>query len=108
MTNIEYVRLLVGATVSAAYTDVQIQAFLDLNDDDVWLAAATAIEAYATSVTGSETSERIGDYSYTKKDLDNLLALAARYRGNAGSGPVIDWGNFDLTAIGEMDEEAEV
>jgi len=108
MTDIEKVKMLIGATVTAAYTDAEIQAFLDLNDDDVWLAAATALEAYATGKTGGETSERIGDYSYTKKDVDNLMALAARYRANGGATPVLDWGNFDLTAIGEMDEEATV
>jgi len=105
MTDIDKVRMLIGATVSAAYTDAQIQAFLDLNGGSVYLAAANALEAYAAGKSDTETSERIGDYSYTKKDMDNLLALAARYRASEGNAPVMDWGNMDLAAIGDLAEE---
>lgn len=108
MTDIELVRLLIADTGSVQYTDAQIQAFLDLADDDIYIAAALALEAWAASITGNATAEKIGDYSYSKKESDNKLALAARYRESSGSGPVVDWASMDLSSIGEYPvEESE-
>lgn len=89
----------------AHFTDEEIQVFLDEADDDILLASALALEAWAASLTESATSERIGDYSYTKKQADNKLALAQRYRDASGSGPVVDWAEMALTEIGEFEEE---
>ena len=74
MTDIEKVRLKIGAVISATFTDAQIQAFLDM-EGSVNLAAAAAIEAWAAAAIGSPESEHIGDYSYSSKAIDNALAI---------------------------------
>jgi len=95
MTDIEKVQLKIGTVVSAVYTDAQIQAFLDM-EGSVLLAAAAALEAYAAGVLTGTDSERIGDYAYTKKSVDNALKLAALYRKGEAETPVIDWAEMDL------------
>ena len=105
MTDIEKVRLLIGTVVSATYSDAQIQGFLDIADDYIYLAAAMALEARAAELLELAVSENIGDYSYSKKSADNLLALAARYRASKEDAPAMDWAEFDFSdeAFGETD-----
>jgi hypothetical protein len=105
-TNIGKVRLKIADTdgTSFHFTDEEIQVFLDEASDDILLAAALALEAWAASLSESSTSEKIGDYAYTKKQTDNMLALAQRYRDASGSGPVVDYAEMDLAAIGEFEE----
>jgi len=98
MTDIEKVRLLIGDVAGTQFTDAQIQAFLDMADDSVMIAAALALESWAATITDETQSERIGDYSYTKKTADNKLALAARYRADDASVPVLDIASMDLTS----------
>ena len=74
-------------------------------DDDVLLASALALEAWAATLSETAMSEKIGDYSYSKKQADNKLALAQRYRDASGSGPVTTWGEMDLAAVGEFPED---
>ena len=95
MTDVEKVKLKIGAVVSATFTDAQIQAFLDM-EGSVLLAAAAALEAYAAGVLTGTNSERIGDYSYTKKSVDNALTLAALYKKGEAETPVFDWAEMDL------------
>ena len=97
MTDIEKVRLLIGDTGSVQYTDAQIQAFLDMANDSIFIAAALALEAWAATVTGDASSEKIGDYAYTKKSTDNKLKLAATYRENAAKTPAMTWAEFDFS-----------
>ena len=109
-TNIGKVRLKIADTdvtpaTDAHFTDEEIQVFLDEASDDILLASALALEAWAAALTESMTSEKIGDYAYTKKQTDNMLALAQRYRDASGSGPVVDWAEMDLESIGELEEE---
>ena len=107
-TDIGKIRLLISDTAGAQFSDEELQVFLDMSDDDVYTAAAMALEAWAAAITGNVTSEKIGDYAYSKKESDNKLALAARYRSSAGSVPVIDWAEMDLEAVGEYPvEESE-
>lgn len=96
MTDIEKVRLKIGAIISATFTDVQIQAFLDM-EGSVNLAAAAAIEAWAAGAISGMESEHIGDYSYAKKSIDNALALAKRLRDTEAEIPSMDIASFDLT-----------
>ena len=108
-TNIGKVRLKIADTdvtpaTDAHFTDEEIQVFLDEASDDILLASALALEAWAAALTETATSEKIGDYAYTKKQTDNMLALAQRYRDASGSGPVVDWAEMDLEAIGELEE----
>jgi len=105
MTDINKVRLLIADTGSLQYTDAQIQAFLDMAGGSVFFAAALALEAWAATVTGSASSERIGDYSYTKKDADNKLALAQRYRDNENNGIAFGIASMNLTAGSRITNE---
>ena len=103
MTDIEKVRLKIGTVISATYSDAQIQAFLDM-EGSVNLAAAAAIEAWAVSaITGME-SEKIGDYSYTKKAIDNALLLAASLKKLEAETPSITWAEPDLMGVDEEED----
>ena len=109
-TNIGKVRLKIADTdvtpaTDAHFTDEEIQVFLDEADDDILIASALALESWAAALTDSAMSEKIGDYSYTKKQADNKLALAERYRSASGSGPVVDWAEMDLASVGDLEEE---
>lgn len=96
MTNIQKVRLKIGAVISATFTDDQIQTFLDM-EGSVNLAAAAAIESWAAAaITGTE-SEKIGDYSYSKKSIDNALALAQRLRQTEEEAPAMSWASMNFT-----------
>ncbi len=98
MTPLQQVRLLIGDTVVPYhYTDAQITEFLTLSGGSVFLAAALALEAWAATVSANADSEKIGDYSYSKKEMDNKLALAARYRDADAKQPASDWAEMDLT-----------
>lgn len=105
-TDIGKVRLLINDTdvtpaADAHFTDEEIQVFLDLADDAIYLAAALALEAWAASLTESAESEKIGDYAYTKKQAANKLALAKRYRNADAETSYLTWAEMDLT--GEED-----
>jgi len=85
----------------AHFSDEELQAFLTMAGNDINLAAAYALQSWAGFLSGVADSERIGDYSYSKKQVANLLALAQVYIVASGSGPVVDWAEMDLAAIGE-------
>lgn len=97
MIDIEKVRLLIADTGSVQFTDAQIQAFLDMASDSILLAASYALESWAASVTDNLTSEKIGDYAYTKKAAESKMALANKYRDEDASTPAFDWAEMDLT-----------
>jgi hypothetical protein len=104
-TNIGKVRLLINdtSTTAAHFTDAEIQVFLDLYDSVIRLSAAQALESWASSLAQSADSERIGDYSYTKKQVNNMLALAERLRQDEYNKPAIDWSEMDFTTYGEVE-----
>ena len=110
-TDIGKIRLLIQDKVNtpddpAQFSDEEIQTFLTA-EGSVYLGAALALESWAASLTDSIDSEHMGDYSYTKKDVANKLALAARLRTNAATAataPAFGWGNYDLIAAAEDDE----
>jgi hypothetical protein len=106
MTDIEKVRLKIGTVISATFTDDQIQAFLDM-EGSVYLAAAAAIESWAAAAISTMESEKIGDYSYSRKSIDNALAIAQRLRDGEANVPAIDWAEMDLASIGEYPIEEE-
>ena len=97
MTDIDKVRLLIGDTGSIQFTDAQIQAFLDMSGGSVLTAAGYALEAWAASITGGLTSEKIGDYAYTSKDAENKLKLAMEYKKQDAEKPYLTWAEIDLT-----------
>jgi len=109
MTDIDKVRLLIGDIGSVQFTDAQIQAFLDMAGDSILIAAGYALEAWAASLTGGLTSEKIGDYAYTKKDAENKLKLAMEYKKQESEKPYLAWAEMDLTGIEDtaIDEDLE-
>lgn len=108
MTDIEKVRLLIGdSTAPYHYTDAQIQAFLDMADGSIFLASAIALESWAAVLTSSADSESIGDYSYSKKEADNKLKLAERYRQNEANTPAMDIASMNLTSGSAITEEED-
>ena len=99
MTDIEKVRLLIADTGSVQFTDAQIQTFLDMAGGSVLTAAGFALEAWAAAITGGLTSEKIGDYAYTKKDAENKLKLAAEYKKQDAEKPYLTWAEMDLSGV---------
>ena len=101
-TYIGKVRLLIGdtdisPTTDAHFSDEEIQAFLTMASNSILLAASYALESWASAESGGLTSEKIGDYAYTKKSAENKMALAKKYRDEDASSPVFEWSEPDLT-----------
>ena len=108
-TLIGQVRLLIADTdivpvTDAHFSDEEIQVFLTMAGSDTYLAAALALQSWAGFLSGAVDSERIGDYSYSKKQVANMLALAQAYMTASGAGPEVTWAEFDLNAIGEVED----
>lgn len=104
MTDSEKVRLLINdKVVPYHFTDVEIAAFLEMAEDSVYLAAAMALEAWAAALSESADSEKIGDYSYSKKAADNKLKLAERYRQQAEAVPIVTWAEMNFTGVEETE-----
>ena len=104
-TDIGKVRLLIGdtditPTTDAQFSDEEIQVFLDLGGS-VFMGAAKALEAWSSTLTDDLLSEKIGDYSYTKKTAATKLALADKYKKQDSEVPYFTWAEMDLGAIGE-------
>ncbi len=100
-TDIGKVRLLIGdtditPTTDAQFSDEEIQVFLTLGGS-VLMGAAKALEAWAGSLSGDLLSEKIGDYSYTKKTVVDKLALADKYEKQDAEIPYLTWAEMDLT-----------
>lgn len=98
------VRLYIGdndivPTSDAQFSDEELQVFIDLGGS-VLMGAALALRSWAASLSDNATAERIGDYSYTKKEAEIKSALADKLEAQAASIPVSDYGTMDLTDIG--------
>ena len=105
--NIARVRLMIGdtdisPTTDAQFNDEEITEFLSMGTS-ILLAASYALEAWAASITDSLTSEKIGDYAYTKKDAESKTSLAKKYREEDSSAPAFEWAEPDYT--GELEDE---
>jgi len=104
--NIGKVRLKIGDTdvspaSDAVFTDEELEYYLSLYSNNINLAAADALEAWAAKYTASPDSEKIGDYSYAQKIVDKMLALATRLRDTDESTPYLTWAEFDLSGVEE-------
>ena len=97
----EKVRLLISdpAGASQHFSDAELQVFLDLAGDSVFLAAAFALKAWAAHLSEAIISERIGDYGYAKKQVDNKLKLAENYEKQAASTPAMAIASFNFTNV---------
>lgn len=112
-TNIGKVRLLIGdtdivPTTDAQFSDEEIQVFLTLASSSLLIAAGYALEAWASAITDSLLSEKIGDYSYTKKDADTKLKLAAEYKKQAAESPYLTWAEMDLSGVEDTTVEEDL
>ena len=99
--NIGKVRLIVGDTdiTNAIFTDAEISYFLTKNSDNVNLAAADVLEAWAAKYGAAPDNEKIGDYSYSQTAISKMMALAKRLRDTDSSTPYMTWSEMDLTGI---------
>ena len=105
--NIGKVRLKIGdrditPTTDAQFNDAEIQIFLDEAGNSILLAASLALEAWASNISGNLSAEKIGDYSYTSKGVENKIALAKKYRDEDASLPAMAWSEMDLASVGEL------
>ena len=107
-------RLLIYDTVesTAAFTDAEIDAFLELNSDDIWYAAADACRSLATKNAGSAFMVRIeGALQIDKRKIaDYFLGLASNYENRASnsSGNVVEYIDslaLDIDLIGQDNSE---
>lgn len=103
-TSVGQVRLKIGdkTIASPVFTDEELQVFLTANASSINLASAEALESWAASYGANADSEGIGDYRYSQRIIDNMLALAKRLRdaeaGLLGGAPSMDIASMDLTA----------
>ena len=86
---------------NAHFSDEEITYFLTANGNDVNLAAASALEAWAAAYGLNADSEKIGDYNYSQSTVTKMLALAARLRSTAGEVPALGWAEMNFTDIEE-------
>ena len=93
------VRLVTGdkTIATAVFTDEEIEVFLTNQSNDVNLASADLLDAWAASYAAAPDSEKIGDYSYTQKIVTKMLDLAKRLRELATAAPYMTWSEPDLT-----------
>ncbi len=98
--DIARVRLMISDTNAADYQfeDAEITAFLTLANSSLLLASSYALESWAASLTDGLAAEKIGDYSYQKKSVENKMALAKKYREEDATSPVFEWSEWNLAA----------
>ena len=108
-TEIGQVRLLIGdndivPVTDAHFTDEEIQAMLTMAGS-VYKACVLLLKSWAATLSGQMDSEHIGDYSYTRKEVANKLALAANFEALDISTPAMGWADMDLLTVPGMSEE---
>lgn len=77
-TDIGKVRLLIGDTDEVVFTDAEIQAFLNLADDSIGVAAAKALRAMAASQARLEKRLKALDIELDTKGLAKELRALAK------------------------------
>lgn len=102
-TNRGKVRLLIGDTdlVTAAnqiFSDAEIDAFLELESNDVYMAAAVACRGIAASAARSAIAWKSLDLSVDKKDVPkHFMALGSEFKARAQAG--VPWEEIDAYDI---------
>ncbi len=102
-TAVGKVRLAIGDTILAdnKFTDEELTYFLSVNSSNINMASAAALEAWAASYGQNAASENLGDYAYTQKIIENMLALAKRlrdYETSLPAGAAAEVANTDFAA----------
>jgi len=100
--NVGKVRLKIGDTdvlpeTDAVFSDEEIEVFLANHSNDINLAAAEAARSWASKYATNAVQEKIGDYSYSQKAMENLLKLADNLEAVAAGTPVLEISDMDLT-----------
>jgi len=96
-TDIGKIRLAISDNVAADYhfEDEELQVFLT-DEGSVNLAAAAALESWATAYALNADNESIGGYSYGQSVTKKMMELAAKLRKDVASKPVFGWSEPDL------------
>ena len=101
-TNVGKVRLIIGDnTAVEVFTDIEITYFLTANSNNLNLASADALAAWMAKYTAAPDSEKIGDYSYTQKIIQNMNKLQNELREKDASSPVLEISEMDLSGLGD-------
>ena len=106
-TNIGKVRLTIGDTDTsdATFSDEEINVFLDTYSNDIGLASAGLLEAWAAKYIANADSETIGDYEYAQSTAKKMMALAKALRDKVADAlaltPAIDWAEPDFVNVTE-------
>lgn len=93
-------RLNIGDTdiTNAVFTDEELAVFL-ATGGSVVSGSARALRAWAAKYGANASAEKIGDYSYQQKTVENMLKLAAGFDAQEAGTPVSDYGTFDLWPV---------
>lgn len=84
-----------NADGEAEFTDEELQVYLDLEDGDLRLAAATALEAWAAKLAANAHDFMLGDYrERTEVAAQEMNRRAAALRENARTTPA-----FSIAAV---------
>ena len=110
--NVSKVRLIIGDTdvtpiTDAVFTDAEITYFLTANSNNLNLAAADALGAWMAKYTAAPDSEKIGDYAYTQKVIQNMNKLQNELREKVASTPYLTWAEMDLADVPDGVEMGE-
>ena len=98
LTDVEAVRLKIGDTDSAIFTDAEIEHFLGENGSDTDLAAADALEAMASNAAWIAKLQKTGEFTVDRKEIPKaLLASAAALRTKAREAPALSVSEWDIT-----------
>ena len=105
-TLIGQLRLMIGdtditPTTDAQFSDEELQVFLTANANNLNLAAAAALGAWIGKLARQPVSEKIGDYAYTMRAIENMNKLKKEYED--ATAPYQTWSEWDLTGIEEDD-----
>jgi len=102
--NIGKLRLMIGdtdivPTTDAQFNDEELTYFLTKNSNNLNLAAADALGAWIGALTRELASEKIGDYSYTRKTIENMNKLKKELEEKDASTPVFEISGMDLSGV---------
>lgn len=107
------VRLLVADTdettsAKQIFTDAEIDAFLTVEDNEVFAAAAAACEAISASSARSAVAYRAVGMSIDKSDIpQHFMSLAEKYRERAARPTAEEIDSFDYSISDFGEDESE-